>query len=249
MAHRQETTKYGKVRTDEPVQEPEFSLEDILAEYGSSREQMLMEAVEQEAAIAEQNPSAWQEHETDAEALAAQLPEPEPAAPEQEPLPEEPVLSEKPTVTGEKPAPKAEVPAPADLPPPPRPISLEEVVGSTVSAVMEENAIRAETIQKPPRRKLFSRRKLEDTEQLYDTPKKEMEPELEIESIGPEEDPFEAAERYRKEYRSLNGAVLPAFLVALVCGLAVLVMIGVTAALLQRIREIKGGEEDAAAQY
>ena len=46
-------------------------------------------------------------------------------------------------------------------------------------------------------------------------PDDEPEPEPEIESIGPEEEPFEAAERYRKEFRSLNGAVVPAFLIAL----------------------------------
>ena len=215
MAHRQETTKYGNVRSDEAVRETEFSLEDILAEYGSSREQRLMEAVEQEAAIVEKNPSAWQAHEPDGAGETPpveQHPEPEPAAPEKGP--EKPVVPEKPAVPKEKPIPKKEL-APTDLPPAPRPITLEEVVGSTVSAVMEENAIRTEAVQKPPRRKLFSRRKLEETEQLYDTPKREIEPEPEIESIGPEEEPFEAAERYRKEYRSLNGAVLPAFLMAL----------------------------------
>jgi len=37
--------------------------------------------------------------------------------------------------------------------------------------------------------------------------------------------------------------------VVLVCAVAVLMMIGVTAALVQRIREIRGGEEDAAGKY
>ena len=180
MAFRQETTKYGKSQADTAPQEPEFSLEDILAEYGSSREQKLMKAVEQEVTG-----------------------------------PEEPSVAEPTTTPAEEaPAPKTE-PEPEELPPAPRPISLEEVVGSTVSAVMEENASQAEAELKPPRRKLFSRRKLEETEQLYDSPRREPEPEPEIESIGPEEEPFEAAERYRKEFRSLNGAVVPAFLIAL----------------------------------
>ena len=180
MAFRQETTKYGKSQADTASQEPEFSLEDILAEYGSSREQKLMKAVEQEVTG-----------------------------------PEEPSVAEPTTTPAEEaPAPKTE-PEPEELPPAPRPISLEEVVGSTVSAVMEENASQAEAELKPPRRKLFSRRKLEETEQLYDSPRREPEPEPEIESIGPEEEPFEAAERYRKEFRSLNGAVVPAFLIAL----------------------------------
>ena len=209
MAFRQETTKYGKSKTDAASHEPEFSLEDILAEYGSSREQKLMEAVEQEAAIAEKNPSAWREHEDDAEPAILQLPETESVSSREE------SAQEKVFIPKDKPASEAKRPAPEELPPPPRPISLEEVVGSTVSAVMEENASQAEVAMKPPRRKLFSRRKLEETEQLYDSPKREPEPEEEIESIGPEEEPFEAAERYRKEFRSLNGAVVPAFLVAL----------------------------------
>jgi len=179
MAFRQEITKYGKSQADTASRDPEFSLEDILAEYGSSREQKLMQAVEQEVTGSEASPSA------------------------------EPV-----TAPAEESAPKAE-PDPEELPPAPRPISLEEMVGSTVSAVLEENASQAEAELKPPRRKLFSRRKLEETEQLYDSPKREPEQEPEIESIGPEEEPFEAAERYRKEFRSLNGTVVPAFLVAL----------------------------------
>lgn len=52
-----------------------------------------------------------------------------------------------------------------ELPEQPRPISLEEVVGSTVDAVMEEQE---EPLLKPRRRGLFSRRKMEeeDTETL-----------------------------------------------------------------------------------
>ena len=190
MAYRQETTKYGTSGSDPASLDPEFSLEDILAEYGSSREQKLMQAVEQEVSGPETG-------------LAAQeaMPEPKPV-PEKlpEPLPEE-IPSGKPD--------------PADLPPAPKPISLEEIVGSTVEAVMEENASRAEQAFKEPRRKLFSRRKLEETEKLYDTGKHNEPEEFEVESIGPEEDPFDAAERYRKEHRALSGAVLPAFLVAL----------------------------------
>ena len=46
MAFLEETTKYGAVQTDPSEQEEEFSLEDILAEYGSSREQKLMQDVD-----------------------------------------------------------------------------------------------------------------------------------------------------------------------------------------------------------
>ena len=189
MAYRQETTKYGTAGNNPTSSEQDFSLEDILAEYGSSREQKLMQAVEQEVSAPEALP-AEQKAQPESEPAAEKLPEP---------IPEE-------IPSGE--------PDPSELPPAPKPISLEEVVGSTVEAVMEENAIRAEQAAKTPRRKLFSRRKLEETEKLYDTGKhSEPEPEeFEVESIGPEEDPFDAAEQYRKEFRTLNAAVLPAFL-------------------------------------
>ena len=114
MAFRDETTKYGKA--DLSAQDTEFSLEDILAEYGSSREQKLMEAVER---AAEQTPGATA---------------PEPERPkEQTPPPEEQPPDSKPPVpeTPEKPADrKNETPQPEpqpELPPAPRPISLEEV--------------------------------------------------------------------------------------------------------------------------
>ena len=192
MAYRQETIKYGTAGNNPESQEPDFSLEDILAEYGSSREQKLLQAVEQEVSGPEPTLPA-QEAVSEPQPVPEELPEP---------IPEE-------TPSGE--------PDPAELPPAPKPISLEEVVGSTVEAVMEENAIRSEQETKEPRRKLFSRRKLEETEKLYDTgTQSEPEPEeFEVESIGPEEDPFDAAERYRKEYRAWNAAVLPAFLIAL----------------------------------
>ena len=102
MAHRQQTTKYGNARGDEAVQELEFSLEDILAEYGSSREQKLREAVEQEAAIAENAPSVWQERETAAEEPALQIPEPEPVSSE-ESLPDETGVPEELPAPEEKP--------------------------------------------------------------------------------------------------------------------------------------------------
>ena len=44
MAYRQETIKYGTAGNNPESQEPDFSLEDILAEYGSSREQKLLQA-------------------------------------------------------------------------------------------------------------------------------------------------------------------------------------------------------------
>ena len=89
-----------------------------------------------------------------------------------------------------------------ELPEQPRPISLEEVVGSTVDAVMEEQE---EPLLKPRRRGLFSRRKMEeeDTETLYDPP--EPEPEPEPEPIPPEPDLHDAAEVCRTEYHRRRG--------------------------------------------
>ena len=189
MSEHQETTKYDAPLTDVPPLAEDFSLEEILAEYGGSREQRIMEDVEQ--AVRETEPSPAPE----------ELPAPPPRRtapkkPESEPGPQEP-----------PPAPK---PQPEPIPESPRPISLEEVVGSTVDAVMEENE---EPLLKP-RRGLFSRRKLEETEELYDSPAPEPEPE--IEPIGPELEPCEAAEDYRREYRSRKGGLLPALLTALI---------------------------------
>ena len=190
--------------TDVPETE-EFSLEEILAEYGGSRGQRLLRDVEREAAPPEEPEQA-----------------PPPKAPEKKP-PEEPAPPEP------DPAQKAErlrqeardkLLAQAvnlekleqDLPRAPRPISLEEVVGSTVDAVMEER----EPLLKP-RRGLFSRRKLEETEELYarPEPEPEEEPEEEPEVIGPEPEPYEAAEEYREAYKRRKGTLPAAAVLAL----------------------------------
>ena len=97
-----------------------------------------------------------------------------------------------------------------ELPRAPRPISLEEVVGSTVDAVMDDHH---EPLLKP-KRGLFSRRKLEDTETLYAPP--EPEPEPEPEPIGPEEDLCNAAADWRERYQAARGPLIPALLIALV---------------------------------
>lgn len=206
MAAKNEKDLYGPGSTDVPAAEGEFSLEEILAEYGGSLEQQMLRDVERGL-------------------------EPEPA-PEPAPKPE----PKKPAPPQEKPPEKAPAPDPAmqaelarqeardkllaqavdleklerELPRAPRPISLEEVVGITVDAVMEED-------QEPllrPRRGLFSRRKLEETEELYPPP--EPEPEPEVEPIGPELDPADAAADYREEYKARKGALTPSLLIALV---------------------------------
>lgn len=102
------------------------------------------------------------------------------------------------------PSPKEE----PELPKAPKPLSLEQVVGSTVDAVMEE--------QEPllqPKRGLFSRKKYEDTEQLYGPP--DPEPEVEEEPIGEEPDLMTAASDAREDYKARSAMLLPACFLSL----------------------------------
>ena len=103
----------------------------------------------------------------------------------------------------------------AVLPKAPKPITLEEVVGSTVDAVMKEE--QEEPRLKKPKRGLFSRKKLQETEQLYDAPApvREEAPEEPEEFIGPEPDLATEAERYRIRGRRSGGTLTGAALVAL----------------------------------
>ena len=191
MSEHQEKKQYDVPLTDVPPLEEAFSLEEILAEYGGSRQQKILEDVER--IIRETEPAEEQ-------ALPAEQPEPAPEKPADRPEAE----------THPEKAGPPEAPEPPEIPEDPRPISLEEVVGSTVEAVMEE---RAEPLLKP-RRGLFSRRKLEETEELYDSAAPEPEPEPE--PIGPEPPLAEAAEDFRAEYRRRRGGLWPALLTALV---------------------------------
>ena len=191
MSEHQEKTQYDVPLTDVPPLEEAFSLEEILAEYGSSRQQKILEDVER--TVREAEPAEEQ-------ALPAERSEPVPEKPADRPE----------TDAGPEKAEPPEDPQPPEIPEDPRPISLEEVVGSTVEAVMEE---RAEPLLKP-RRGLFSRRKLEETEELYDSA--EPEPEPEPEPIGPEPPLADAAEDFRAEYRQRRGGLWPALLTALV---------------------------------
>lgn len=128
--------------TDVPALEEDFSLEEILAEYGAGREQRLMEAVEQEA-----------RRET------------EPAAPPAEGGAKKPPLQTEarprpaPQVT-EKTAPPQKPPAQPedlleelrqDLPPSPHPITLEDVVGSTVDVLYHSHCYGGQHCHDTPR--------------------------------------------------------------------------------------------------
>lgn len=161
----------SKDRDDLNSEYEDFSLEEILAEYGGSLGQSLVKDAEP----------------------TEEVPPPPPRKKKKTPPPPPPEETEEAPV----------------LPHPPRPVSLEEVVGSTVDAVMEEQ----EPLLKP-RRGLFSRKKYEDTEQLYGPP--EPEPEVEEEPIGEEPDLMTAAADAREEYKGRSAMLLPAFFLSLI---------------------------------
>ena len=185
-----------------PAPEDDYSLEEILAEYGGSLEHHLLRETE---APADPEPPA-----APAEPAPAQEPEtppvPEPPPEEEAPPPPPPEPPSAPPAPD--PLQEAERAAAADVArlniPHPKPISLEDVVGSTVDAVMEE----AREPILPPRRGLFSRKPLEETESLPPPP--EPEPEPDPEPIGPEPTLWEAAHDARQLYiRRKHTVVLP----------------------------------------
>ncbi|MCI8971141.1 MAG: hypothetical protein HFF99_06710 [Oscillibacter sp.] len=176
-----------------PAPEEDYTLEEILAEYGGSLEHHLLR-----------------------EAGTPEVPVPEPPAapmepaakPEAQPAPEPPAEAPPPPEPPKDPIREAEQAAEADVArlniPHPRPISLEDVVGSTVDAVMEE----AREPILPPKLGLFSRKPLEETESLPPPP----EPEPDPEPIGPEPTLWEAAHDARQLYiRRKHTVLLPLF--------------------------------------
>ena len=167
-----------------PPAQGDFSLEEILVEFGGGEERRLLRGTEAE----EVTPPAPQA------ASAPEVPgKRRGTAPKQPAQPE---------------------PEKVELPPSPRPISLEEVVGTTVDAVMEENR---EPLLKPRRRRwLFSRKPMveEETEELYQCAPAP-EPEPEEEPIGPEPDLMDVSEACRRESRRLGGPLPAAVAVSL----------------------------------
>lgn len=163
------TSGYDPAAGDE-----EYLLEEILAEYGGGRQRQILAEAEEKIA-----------------AEAAQVPEAEPVPPEKKTLR---TKARRRPVTEEEPPPEKEI----DLPPDPKPISLEEIVGSTVDAVMVEQQEERQERLVRPRRGLFSRKKLPpETEQLPPVP----EPEKEEDPIGAEVDLGEMAELWRRRCR------------------------------------------------
>lgn len=187
--------------TGVPASDEEYSLEEILAEYGGGLEQELLRDTEAEPPPEAETVSAQPADQPPAQETGPDRPE--------APRAEATDSRRNPHTPKKTPPPAPETPP--EIPLPPRPVTLEEVVGSTVDAVMEEE--RPEPLLRP-RRGLFSRRPLQETEELPGIP--EPEPEPEVEPIGPEEEPREAAERYRRAWHARRAALLPAVLVALV---------------------------------
>ena len=156
-----------------------YSLEEILAEYGHGGVEDLTLPEEQEAKAATE---PAQEPVREQKAAPAPKPVPEEprretkaSEPESQESPEEPEEAEEPQ---EEQVPDLEVILPEEaLPRPPRPISVEEVVGRTVESLMAEPEPLKEKKQR--RRFLFSRRPMMDTEEFYDSAAPEPEPEPE----------------------------------------------------------------------
>ena len=171
--------------TGVPEAEEDFSLEEILAEYGADREHRLLEDVER--AVSAPPPAA------------EEVPEGPPEAPET--VPEK--APEAPRETAEDVAERLR----RELPRSPRPLTLEEMVGSTVDAVMETR--REPLLRRRPG--LFSRRVMEETEELPKPP--EPEEEAEEEPLMEEEPLWDTAEDFRAEYHRRR-AGLPAAAVA-----------------------------------
>lgn len=217
--------------TDVPAAQEDYSLEEILAEFGGSLEHTLLKGTA----------AAPPEEETPPPPDPVPPP-PQPVSPRTRPLPPE----TEPPKPKPVPPPPEEAPAPAEestpeeeprlediladpslkepvsptvemdildmaLPKAPRPVSLEEMVGSTVDAVMEESS---EPLLPPKRRGLFSRKPLEETEQLYGPP--EPEPEPDPEPIGPEPELFRAAAECRAAYHRRRRLLPAAAVVSLV---------------------------------
>lgn len=183
----------------------DYSLEEILAEYGRG-------GVEDLTALPQAPPPEPEAAEKDASAAkpASRAPE----APRAESVP----LSPPPEPAGKPPKkrPDLEIVLPEEaFPKPPRPISVEEVVGRTVEELMAD---KEPLVEEKPRRFLFSRRKMTDTEEFYDSAAPEPEPEPE--PAEPEPPLYEVADDYRRLRARLKGplpwaALLTSLLAAL----------------------------------
>ena len=177
-----------------PASEDDYSLEEILAEFGGSLEQTLLKETREEPAAPSVEPPP---PSPESPPSPAADPPPEPVSPSPGRNIRTPAEESPPPAGEEQDIPSVELNIlDMALPKAPRPVSLEDMVGSTVDAVMEEAS---EPLLPPRGRGLFSRRKPEETERLYASP--EPEPEPEPEPIGPEPELFVEAADCRTEFR------------------------------------------------
>ena len=196
--------------TGVPASDEAYSLEEILTEYGGGLERALL----REAGEPEEGgvPPASESAETPPEADPPPAPEPpEEAEPPEKAEPDMPEDVGLPQETGEAASSQPEAAVDPDvMEGEGRPFSLEEVVGSTVEAVLEERPQPVEP-PKPKRRSLFSRRRMPEEQ-----PEPETEPEPEPEPIPPEPAAYEASAEFRADLRrrkrSLPGAIITALL-------------------------------------
>ncbi len=218
--------------------EGDFSLEEILAEYGGGLErQLFQDAEDLPDELADEPAEELPAEEPPAEAPRVELPEPEPPAPPKEEPDEasghtvESILEEMadepgppveipPAVPSGPAAPKAAPPVvdveQLDVPSAPRPVPLETVVEHTVEAVMyeqQEEAVHEHLAPPLPVRFFKRRRPMEDTEEIPLPP--EPEPEPDPEPIGPEPDLWTAAMRHHKAFAVRSRTRFAALLSAL----------------------------------
>lgn len=195
MTPKEDKNLYGDAADTDVLADGDFSLEEILAEYGGGRKQKLLSELEQSAA--EEVLQAPEIPEPDPQTIPKPgIPGPEDSSdhpPEEIPENAQPMSEKDARRTVEELLAEAEAEA---LPRAPRPISMEDVVRQTVDEVIDES----DEPLKPPRTGLFSRKKLADTEELYAQPEKEQKPtEAEDrEIIGPEPDLTDEAEDGRR---------------------------------------------------
>ena len=215
MSNQRENRIDGAESWDVPASEEDYTLEEILAEYGSSRQQKIMEEVDQE--VEPETPAPPKE--AGAAAPDGREEEPEAAPPTAGTLWHRRMKAAAKARAEEEEPEDAPEPDTAEEPPEEEPeesrfLSLEELVGTTVGAVMEEHR---EPLLKP-KRGLFSRkRQQEDTERFYDPAEAPPPPKpvTEADTIGEEPELAEEAAAYREDCRSQSRPLAAAFFAAL----------------------------------
>lgn len=200
----------GAETWDVPPAEEDYTLEEILAEYGSSRQQKILEEVDRAVEPETAGESRQKEPLSALEESHGQTSAPPRTARElwSRRMAAAAQKEDLDSAAGDGPEETGEEPEESHF------LSLEELVGTTVGAVMEEHR---EPLLKP-KRGLFSRkRQQEETEQFYDPmdappPPK---PVTEADTIGQEPELSEAASEYREDWKSRSRPLAASFLVAL----------------------------------